>query len=111
MAALYRSTHIACLPSYREGLPKSLLEAAACALPIVTTDVPGCRDAIVGGETGLLVPPRSTAPLADALARLITDAELRARMGHAGRAYVEAGLSVDAVVSQTLNVYGELLNA
>jgi len=111
MAALYRSTHIACLPSYREGLPKSLLEAAACALPIVTTDVPGCRDAIVAEETGLLVPARSTAPLADALARLITDAELRARMGRAGRAYVEAGLSVDAVVSQTMNVYGELLNA
>lgn len=111
MAALYRSTHIACLPSYREGLPKSLLEAAACALPIVTTDVPGCRDAIVEGDTGLLVPARNTAPLADALARLITDVELRARMGRAGRAYVEAGLSVDAVVSQTLNVYGELLNA
>jgi hypothetical protein len=65
----------------------------------------------VGDETGLLVPARSPAPLAAALARLITDADLRTRMGHVGRAYVEAGLSVDAVVSQTLNVYGELLNA
>ncbi|WP_422022656.1 glycosyltransferase family 4 protein [Pyruvatibacter mobilis] len=111
MAALNRSAHIACLPSYREGLPKSLLEAASCALPIVTTNVPGCRDAIVDGETGLLVPARSTAPLADALARLITDADLRTRMGRAGRAYVEAGLSVEAVVSQTLRVYGELLGA
>jgi glycosyltransferase involved in cell wall biosynthesis len=111
MAALNRSAHIACLPSYREGLPKSLLEAAACGLPIVATDVPGCREAVRDGATGLLVPARSVAPLADALASLILDAELRTRMGAAGRAYVEQGLSVDAVVTQTLTVYQDLLDA
>lgn len=108
MVALNQSAHIACLPSYREGLPKSLLEAAACALPIVTTDVPGCREAVRHGETGLLVQAGKPAHLAVALRQLIEDPAERRRMGEAGRVLVKESLSIDTVVSQTLAVYAEL---
>lgn len=108
MAALYRDSHIACLPSYREGLPKALLEAAACGLPCVTTDVPGCRDAIIAGETGLLAPVRDANGLADALRRLITDAALRKKMGTAGRAFISKGHSNEAIASAVLETYALL---
>ena len=81
---LYAASHIAVLPSYREGLPKSLIEAAACGRAVVTTDVPGCRDAIEPDKTGLLVPVRDAGALADAIARLAADPALRRAMG-AGR--------------------------
>ncbi len=71
MPAVYRQTAIVCLPSYREGMPKCLLEAAAAGKPVVTTDVIGCREAILPGETGLLVPVKDAAALRDALAQLI----------------------------------------
>ncbi|MFU1952275.1 glycosyltransferase family 4 protein, partial [Bordetella avium] len=71
IAELYAASHIAVLPSYREGLPKSLIEAAACARAVVTTDVPGCRDAIDPDQTGLLVPPHDAPALAAAIARLV----------------------------------------
>jgi len=108
VAALYRASHIACLPSYREGLPKALLEAAACGLPCVTTDVPGCRDAIIDGETGLLAPIRDATGLAAALRRLITDAALRKSMGAAGREFVSKGHSNEAVVEAVLETYAAL---
>lgn len=82
--ALAQAT-LVCLPSYREGLPKSLTEAAACGLPVITTDVPGCREVVVGGETGVLVPARDAATLADAIAGLLDDPEQRDRMGRAAR--------------------------
>lgn len=94
VAAIWADSHIAVLPSYyREGLPKALMEAAACARPIVTTDQPGCRDAIIPGETGLLVPPRDAAALADAIEQLARDPELRLRLGQAARADAEARFS------------------
>jgi len=108
MAALYRASHIACLPSYREGLPKALLEAAACGLPCVTTDVPGCRDAIISNETGLLAPIRDASALADALRRLITDAALRQKMGTAGRAFVSQRHSNEAITAAILATYAAL---
>jgi len=108
MAALYRASHIACLPSYREGLPKALLEAAACGLPCVTTDVPGCRDAIIADETGLLAPMRDPAALADALRRLITDAPMRQKMGHAGRTFVTQHHSNEVVTAAVLATYADL---
>jgi len=112
MAGLYRRAHIACLPSYyREGLPKSLLEAAACGLPVVTTDTPGCRDAVIDGQTGILVPPRDPDALAAALMPLIADAALRARLGAAGRAFMAAEFSTATVSHQTLNVYAQALAA
>lgn len=111
MAALYRSAHIACLPSYREGLPKALLEAAACGLPVVTTDAPGCREIVVDGRTGRLVPVRNAAALARALAALIADPALRTEMGAAGRDFVADGLSVEAVVGRIVSVYRRLERA
>ena len=105
MAAVYQSAHIACLPSYREGLPKSLQEAAACGLPIVTTDVPGCREVVRDGENGILVPHRNVDALAKALLRLITDPALRARMGEAGRRIAENEFSVQRVIALTLAAY------
>lgn len=99
---------IAVLPSYREGLPKALLEAAATGLPLVATDVPGCREICRDGETGLLVPPRDAGALADALARLAGDPALRARLGAAARAAVEAEFSDRVVIAQTLALYERL---
>lgn len=109
MPQVLAQSHIVCLPSYREGLPKSLLEAASSGRPIVTTDVPGCREIVRHGENGLLVPARDVAALAEALRRLIEDEELRRRMGEKGREIAVAEFSVERVVSETLDVYRQLL--
>lgn len=106
---LYAQAHIVTLPSYREGLPKSLIEAAACGRTVVTTDVPGCRDAIEPGVTGLLVPVCDAAALADALERLIGDTGLRQAMGIAGRSLAEREFSIEKVVAAHLQIYRELL--
>lgn len=108
MPGLLGQVDIVALPSYREGTPKILLEAAASGLPIVATDIPGCRGVVEDGESGYLVPPRSVAPLAEALERLVSDARLRRRMGRRGRAIVEEGFSMAQVVAATLDVYGAL---
>ena len=110
MASLYQRSHIVCLPSYYgEGLPKSLLEACASGRPIVTTDVPGCRDAVRHGENGLLVEARNVDALAGALRRLISDSTLRTQMGAAGRRRAEAEFDVRSVVQATLGVYRDML--
>ncbi|MGX9689127.1 glycosyltransferase family 4 protein [Achromobacter anxifer] len=108
VAALYAASHIAVLPSYREGLPKSLIEAAACARAVVTTDVPGCRDAIEPGETGLLVPVRDAQALADTIARLAEDAALRQRMGAAGRTLAEREFNIERVARVQVELYDAL---
>lgn len=109
MPAVFAESHVVCLPSYREGLPKSLLEAAACARACVTADVPGCRDAVRDGETGLLVPARDVGALAKALRLLIEDPERRARMGEHGRRWAEEKFSQEKVAAETLALYRELL--
>ncbi|HEU0229878.1 MAG TPA: glycosyltransferase family 4 protein [Burkholderiaceae bacterium] len=109
VAALYRGAHIAVLPSYREGLPKSLIEAAACARPVVTTDVPGCRDAIDADVTGLLVPARDAGKLAEAVARLAADPALRRKMGAAGRDLAEREFDVRKVEQAHLAIYDALI--
>lgn len=108
VAALYAASHIAVLPSYREGLPKSLIEAAACARAVVTTDVPGCRDAIEPGETGLLVPVRDAQALADAIVRLAEDPALRQSMGAAGRALAEREFNIERVARIHVEIYDAL---
>ncbi len=108
MPATFRKAHIACLPSYREGFPKVLVEAAACGLPIVTTDVPGCRDSVRAGETALLVPVRDAQALADALEELIADAEQRQTMGKAGRKLVETHYSEAQFIARSLALYEEV---
>lgn len=108
MPAVLNAAHIACLPSYREGLPKSLLEAAASGLPIVTTDVPGCREVVQDGVNGLRVPSRDAVALADALRQLITDSALRQRMGMQSRLLAERAFASEIVVAQTLALYREV---
>jgi glycosyltransferase involved in cell wall biosynthesis len=94
---------IAVLPSsYGEGVPKALLEAASCGRPIVASDMPGCREIVRDGETGILVLPHDVAALAAAIANLADDAALRQRFGTAGRAVVEREFAEEIVAGQTL---------
>ncbi|WP_028357695.1 glycosyltransferase family 4 protein [Brackiella oedipodis] len=111
MAALYQNCHIAVLPSYREGLPKSLIEAGACARAIVTTDVPGCRDAIIAEQTGLLVPAKNATALFQAVQRLANDHELRQRFGKAGRQLAETVFDEQKIVSRQIEIYRDLLTS
>ncbi|WP_417694276.1 glycosyltransferase family 4 protein [Pseudomonas sp.] len=108
LAKIFSSSHIVVLPSYREGLPKVLIEAAACARPVVTSDVPGCRDAIIAGETGLLVPVKDVEALAVAIEKLVSNAELRHEMGRAGRKWAEREFAIENVVKVHLDVYQTL---
>jgi len=105
---LYSQSHVIVLPSYREGLPKSLIEAAACGRPVVTTDVPGCRDAIEENVTGLLVPPRDAKSLEEGLARLLADDAMRRCMGRAGRELAEREFQIEKVVAAHLQIYDQL---
>lgn len=105
MPEVFSQAHIVCLPSYREGVPRVLLEAGASARAAVAADVPGCRDVIEHAVTGLLVPPRDASALADAIARLAQDADLRARMGRKARERVAAHFSVERVQALTLETY------
>ncbi|MFG0806995.1 glycosyltransferase family 4 protein [Pseudomonas fluvialis] len=106
---LFSSSNLVVLPSYREGLPKVLLEAAACGRAVVTTDVPGCRDAITPGVTGLLVPVKNAEALADAIQLLVEDPALRQRMGEAGRKLAETEFTIEHVVEQHMRIYRESL--
>jgi glycosyltransferase involved in cell wall biosynthesis len=107
--ALFSSSHIVVLPSYREGMPKVLLEAAACGRAVVTTDVAGCRDAIEPGITGLLVAARDASGLANAIQSLILDRPTRQAMGQAGRRKAEREFDIAQVVSRHLQLYAEMI--
>lgn len=107
IAAVYAQSHVAVLPSYREGLPKSLLEAAACGKPIITTDVPGCREVVDAGKNGFLVPPKDAPALAQALKVLATSPEQRLKMGKASRQKAEQEFDEKKIIAQTLAVYKE----
>lgn len=107
---VWRQSHIAVLPTYyREGLPRALIEAMASGRPILTTDVPGCRELIRDGVEGLLVPPRDPASVATAIARLAGDRALVHRMGAAARRRFEEHYTVDRVMEQMAAVYRSLL--
>ena len=109
MPALFQSVNAVILPSYREGLPKGLIEAGACALPLVTTDVPGCREVVEDGVNGLLVPVKDAAALAAAIARLQDDPALCARLGQAARQKALTEFDEKIVIARTLDIYRELL--
>ena len=109
MPEVYARSNIVVLPSYREGLPKVLLEAASCGRAIVATDVPGCREIVRHKENGFLVPPYDSKSLAEAIKILVKDSELRAKMGMRGREIVEAEFSDEIVVKQTMDVYKRIL--
>jgi len=105
---LLTKSHIAVLPSYREGLPKSLIEAAATGRPIVTTDVPGCREVVKDGENGFLVPVKNSKKLSKAIQKLINDPELLSTMGKKGRLMAEREFSIEQVVNKTLEIYSKI---
>ena len=109
MPTLLAAADVVVLPSYREGLPKSLIEAAACARPLITTDVPGCREVVNDGVDGLVVPVRDALALAHAIARLQDDPSLARRLGEAARAKALAEYDERRIVTSTLDVYCELL--
>lgn len=109
MAVVFAECHIVCLPTYYgEGVPKVLIEAAASGRPIVTTNMPGCRDVVREGENGLLVQPRNPGRLAEALGRLIADNQLRVEMGKRGRLLAEKEFSLKIVTEKTLDIYEDL---
>lgn len=109
MPALLGTVDLMVLPSYREGLPKGLIEAGACALPIITTDVPGCRTVVTHEVDGLLVPVRNASALAEAIIRLAKDPALSQKLGTAARAKVLAQFDERLIIAQTLAVYQELI--
>lgn len=111
VAALLASVHIVTLPTYyKEGVPKVLIEAAACGRPAVTTDTPGCRDIVRNGVNGLHVPQKDISALAEALDKLIGDFGLRVAMGQQGRVLAESGFGIAEVVEHTLRIYDQLLS-
>ena len=112
MPAVYAQASLVCLPStYGEGVPKVLIEAAACGLPLLTTDTPGCRDICQHESSGLLVPPHDQAALNAALLRLVDDPALRVRLGAGARALAEAEFGQERIIGQTLALYDSLLQA
>jgi glycosyltransferase involved in cell wall biosynthesis len=110
MVPLFRESAIVCLPSYREGMPKALLEAAAAGCAIVTTDVTGCREAVEASVTGDLVPARNIDALEETLLSLIKDESRRRVYGANGQERARALFSVDSVVTKTMEIYKDLLN-
>jgi glycosyltransferase involved in cell wall biosynthesis len=110
MRNVYRQATIVCLPSYREGLPKSLLEAASCSRPIVTYDVPGCREIVSNGVNGILVPFKDQKTLLMAIEKLLGDSELCSHMGKAGRELAEKEFSQEKVAAETIKVWEEVMN-
>lgn len=111
MPDVLAQAHVVVLPSYREGLPKGLIEAAAAGRPIVTSDVPGCREVVRHEDNGLLVPVKDAVSLAAAIDRLLADPDLRRRMGARGRERAVEEFSVEGVVESTMSLYRDLLGA
>ena len=109
MPKLLADADVVVLPSYREGLPKSLIEAAACARPLIATDAPGCREVVRDGVDGLLVPVRDASALASAIARLLDNRAFARRLGDAARAKALAEYDERNIVARTLAVYAELI--
>lgn len=110
ISALYSKSNIVCLPSYREGLPKALAEAAAASRAIVTTDAAGCRDAIIPNKSGLLVPLKNAKKLADAINWLLDNPKERIAMGKAGRELAEREFGIEKIIQGHLNIYKKLIN-
>jgi glycosyltransferase involved in cell wall biosynthesis len=111
MPAIYQAFDLFCLPSYREGVPRSAIEAMSMGRPVVATNIRGCREVVADGETGLLIPVRDHAALARAVSRLLADPALRERMGSAGRVRAVERFDEELVVQRTLEVYDRLLRA
>ena len=105
MKNIYQSSSIVCLPSYREGFPKCLIEAAAYGLPVITTDVPGCRDAIIDNKTGILVKAKNTKSLIKGLEELIKNPKKRKLFGESGYFIAKKNFDINEVIKKTINLY------
>jgi glycosyltransferase involved in cell wall biosynthesis len=110
MSSVYQNCNVVSLPSFGEGLPTVLIEAASCERPIVTTDVAGCREVVIDGVNGFLVPPNQPEALAQAIETLICNPELRLRMGKAGRQLVIENFTDQQVNREIFAVYSKLLS-
>jgi glycosyltransferase involved in cell wall biosynthesis len=102
-------SNICILPSYSEGLPKSLIEACAIGRAIITTDVPGCRDVVTNNKNGILVPPRNVNQLVEAILILSKDRNMRGKIGLINRKKAEEEFNIDDVVNETINIYDSLV--
>ena len=102
---IYNIADIIILPSYREGLSTTLIEAAACGLPIVTTDIPGCRDVVIDGYNGYLIPPYNPKAIAKALERLIVDGNLRSEFGKNSRMIAKEKFSKEKIINEIIDIY------
>ena len=111
MPCMLASSSIICLPSYREGLPKVLLEAAAIGRPLIATNAPGCREIVKDGYNGALVEMKSADSLYNAVIMLLNDKEMRGRMGRNSRLLVEKELSTKIINTKTIKLYNEVINA
>ncbi len=109
MAALFRQSHVIVLPSYREGLPKVLIEAAACGRPVVTSDVAGCRHVVIPNSSGLLVPVKDSNAIAQAIQRFVNDKDLRTQFGLAGRALAEQRFGEEQIGITYMQLYQQLI--
>ena len=102
---MYQDIDIVCLPSWREGFPKVLMEAASFGLPVITTDVPGCRDAVIKNVTGILVPAKDEIKLANAISKLFEDVNLRKKMGKANRELAIEKFDLVQIVNKVIKLY------
>ena len=102
---MYKDIDIVCLPSWREGFPKVLMEAASLGLPVITTDVPGCRDAVIENKTAILVPIRDEINLATAIKKLFEDVNLRHKMGKAGRNLALKRFDLSKIIPRIIELY------
>ena len=109
IAAFWAKAQIAVLPSRREGLPLSLLEAAACGRALIASDVPGCREVVLHEQTGLLFPVDNAPALAEAMSRLVGDPQLRARCAMAARRLAVDKFAAEIIGQQTVALYRQLL--
>ena len=105
MVKVYQQASVVCLPSYREGLAKSLIEAAACGRPLVASDIPGCREVVENGRNGLLVTPHDAQSISTALLKLLSDKKLMVRMSKESRQIAVNKFSVNKINSMTLDIY------
>jgi len=110
MPSIYINASIICLPSYREGLPKALLEAASCGRPIVTYDVPGCREVVIDQVNGFLVPFKDTDAMVNAIETLLDNKELCSQMGQKGRELVLNNFSQEQIAAETMALWQEVLH-
>lgn len=109
MPEVFASCHVVCLPSFRrEGIPRALIEAASCGRPIITFDMPGCREIVQNDVTGFLVPVKDVNAYKSAVKRLVNDANMRRQFGLAGRRRVQDMFSLDQVIRQTLDIYDQV---